>query len=105
VIGLHIEGPYISPEDGPRGAHPRADVRPPDREEFERWQRLSGGRIRILTLSPEWPGVNEFITEVTASGVVVAIGHTAATPEQIAAAAAAGARMSTHLGNGSHAKN
>ncbi|MEY4167336.1 MAG: N-acetylglucosamine-6-phosphate deacetylase [Blastocatellia bacterium] len=104
VIGLHIEGPYISPEDGPRGAHPRADVRPPDREEFARWQRLSGGRIRILTLSPEWPGANEFITEVTASGVVVAIGHTAATPEQIAAAAAAGARMSTHLGNGSHAR-
>ena len=104
VIGLHIEGPYISAEDGPRGAHPLADVRPPDWGEFERWQQLSGHRIRILTLSPEWPGVNEFITRVAATGVIVAIGHTAASPEQIAAAAAAGARMSTHLGNGSHAK-
>lgn len=104
VIGLHVEGPYISPEDGPRGAHPRDDVRPPDWAEFERWQRLSGNRIRILTLSPEWPGANEFISRVAATGVIVAIGHTAASPEQIAAAAAAGARMSTHLGNGSHAK-
>ena len=104
VIGLHVEGPYISPEDGPRGAHPRDDVRPPDWAEFERWQRLSGNRIRILTLSPEWPGANEFISRVAATGVIVAIGHTAASPEQIASAAAAGARMSTHLGNGSHAK-
>jgi len=104
VIGLHIEGPYISPEDGPRGAHPKADVRPPDFDEFERWQHLSGGRIRILTLSPEWPGANGFIERVAASGVLVAIGHTAATPAQIAAAAVAGARMSTHLGNGSHAQ-
>ena len=104
VVGIHIEGPYISPEDGPRGAHPRADVRPPDWAEFTRWQELAGGRIRILTLSPEWPEANEFIALVAATGVVVSIGHTAATPDQIAAAAAAGARMSTHLGNGSHAR-
>lgn len=104
VVGIHIEGPYISPEDGPRGAHPRADVRPPDWAEFARWQELAGGRIRILTLSPEWPEANEFIARVAATGVVVSIGHTAATPDQIAAAAAAGARMSTHLGNGSHAR-
>lgn len=104
VIGLHIEGPYISPEDGPRGAHPKADVRPPDLKEFERWQFLSGQRIRILTLSPEWPNANEFISQVASSGVLVAIGHTAATPEQITAAVFAGAQMSTHLGNGSHAK-
>ncbi|NBO63273.1 MAG: N-acetylglucosamine-6-phosphate deacetylase [Acidobacteria bacterium] len=104
VIGLHIEGPYISPEDGPRGAHPRDDVRAPNFAEFERWQNISGERIKILTLSPEWPGAEEFISRVASTGVVVAIGHTAATPEQIAAAAAAGARMSTHLGNGSHAR-
>lgn len=104
VIGLHIEGPYISPEDGPRGAHPLADVRPPDWDEFHRWQELSGGRIRILTLSPEWPGAVEFISRVAATDVVVSIGHTAASPDQIASAVDAGARMSTHLGNGSHAK-
>jgi N-acetylglucosamine-6-phosphate deacetylase len=104
VVGLHIEGPYISPADGPRGAHPLADVRSPDWDEFQRWQKLSGGRIRILTLSPEWPAASEFISRVAASGVIVSIGHTAATPDQITSAVTAGARMSTHLGNGSHAK-
>jgi N-acetylglucosamine-6-phosphate deacetylase len=81
-----------------------ADVRPPDWEEFHRWQDLAGGRIRILTLSPEWPGAVEFISRVAATDVVVSIGHTAASPDQIASAVDAGARMSTHLGNGSHAK-
>ena len=104
VIGLHIEGPYISLEDGPRGAHPRADVRPPDWTEFQRWQTLAGGRIRIVTLSPEWPEAVEFIQQASQAGLVVALGHTAASPTQIQAAVDAGARLSTHLGNGSHAK-
>ncbi len=104
IVGLHIEGPYISPEDGPRGAHPREHVRPPDWDEFHHWQDLAGGMIRIVTLSPEWPEANGFIAKAATSGVIVAIGHTAATPAQIAGAVAAGATMSTHLGNGSHAK-
>lgn len=104
VIGLHIEGPYISLEDGPRGAHPQADVRPPDWTEFQRWQSLAEGRIRIVTLSPEWPEALPFIRQASQSGLVVAIGHTAASATQIRAAVDAGARLSTHLGNGSHAK-
>ncbi len=104
MIGVHLEGPFISPEDGPRGAHPKRHVRAPDWEEFQRWQDAARGRIRILTLSPEWPGALDFIERAAASGVVVAIGHTAATPARIADAARAGARLSTHLGNGSHAK-
>lgn len=104
VIGLHIEGPYISPEDGPRGAHPREHVRPPDWNEFRRWQDLAKENIRIVTLSPEWPGAIEFIERAKRSGVAPAIGHTAATPQQIRDAVNAGAKLSTHLGNGSHAK-
>lgn len=104
IPGLHIEGPYISPEDGPRGAHPLADVRPPNWAEFERWQNLSEGRIRIVTLSPEWPEAIDFIRRASGAGLVVALGHTAATPAQIQAAIDAGARLSTHLGNGSHAR-
>jgi len=104
MIAIHVEGPFISPEDGPRGAHPKRHARAPDWNEFQRWQDAARGRIRILTLSPEWPGAIDFIERAAASGVVVAIGHTAAAPAQIADAARAGARLSTHLGNGSHAK-
>jgi N-acetylglucosamine-6-phosphate deacetylase len=104
MIGIHVEGPFISPEDGPRGAHPKRHARAPDWNEFQRWQDAARGRIRILTLSPEWPDAIDFIERVTASGVVIAIGHTAAAPAQIADATRAGARLSTHLGNGSHAK-
>jgi N-acetylglucosamine-6-phosphate deacetylase len=104
MIGIHVEGPFISPEDGPRGAHPKRHARAPDWNEFQRWQDAARGQIRILTLSPEWPDAIDFIERAAASSVVVAIGHTAAAPAQIADAARAGARLSTHLGNGSHAK-
>lgn len=103
-LGVHLEGPFISPEDGPRGAHPRRHACPPDWERFQRWQDAARGQIRILTLSPEWPESFKFIERAAKSGVIVAIGHTAASPEQIADAVCAGAKMSTHLGNGSHAK-
>src|SRR5262245_47654284 len=104
MIGIHVEGPFISPEDGPRGAHPKQHTRAPVWDEFQKWQDAARGRIRIVTLAPEWPGAIDFVKRAAASGVVVAIGHTAAAPAQIADAARAGARLSTHLGNGSHAK-
>jgi N-acetylglucosamine-6-phosphate deacetylase len=99
---FHLEGPFISAEDGPRGAHPLAHVRPPDWDEFCRLQEAAGGRIRILTMSPEYDGSPDFIRRATDSGVVVAIGHTGADSDQIRAAVDAGARFSTHLGNGAH---
>jgi N-acetylglucosamine-6-phosphate deacetylase len=100
---FHLEGPYISPEDGPRGAHPKPHVRPPDLGEFRRWQDAAGGRIRLVTLSPEYEGSLAFIESLVRDGAVVAIGHTAASTARIRDAVAAGARLSTHLGNGSHA--
>lgn len=102
VPGFHVEGPYISKEDGPRGAHPLEHCRPPDWDEFQRLQEAAGGRIRILTLSPEYEGAAKFIAKAVAAGVVIAIGHTAADSDQIRAAVDAGASMSTHLGNGAH---
>ena len=99
---IHLEGPYITPQDGARGAHPKVHCRPPDWDEFQRFQEAAGGRIRILTMSPEYDRSPEFIGRVAATGVVVALGHTSATADQIRAAVDAGARMSTHLGNGSH---
>lgn len=101
--GIHVEGPYITSEEGARGAHPKRHCRPPNWDEFQRLQDAARGRIRILTMSPEFDGSAEFIRKACASGVIVAIGHTSATPDQIRAAVDAGARLSTHLGNGSHA--
>jgi N-acetylglucosamine-6-phosphate deacetylase len=103
IPAFHLEGPYIAGEDGPRGAHPMAHVRPPDWDEFRRWQEAAAGRIRIVTLAPDLSGAFVFIEKLAATGVVVSIGHTAATPEQIRDAVRAGARLSTHLGNGAHA--
>jgi N-acetylglucosamine-6-phosphate deacetylase len=103
IAGFHLEGPYIAAEDGPRGAHPKQHVRPPDWDEFRRLQDAAGGRIRLVTLAPETDGAIPFIEKLNKSAVVVSIGHTAAAPEQIRAAVAAGARLSTHLGNGAHA--
>jgi len=100
VAGCHVEGPFISPEDGPRGAHPREHVRGCDLRELADWQAASGQRVRLATLAPESPGAVEFIRAATAQGVRIALGHTAASTEQIAAAAEAGATLSTHLGNG-----
>ncbi|MBS0205262.1 MAG: amidohydrolase family protein [Planctomycetes bacterium] len=103
VCGCHLEGPYISSEDGPRGAHPREHVRAADWSEFQKLQQISGNRIKLVTIGPEVDGALEFIRRAVDSGVVIAIGHTAATPEQVRAAVDAGARLSTHLGNGAHA--
>ena len=100
--GIHLEGPYIATEDGPRGAHPLQHCRPPDWEEFQRFQEAADGQLRLLTLSPEYPEVPDFIRRAVDSGVVISIGHTTATSAQIRAAVDAGARLSTHLGNGAH---
>lgn len=103
IPGIHIEGPYLSGEDGPRGAHDSAYIRDPDYSEFQEWQAAAGNRIVMVTLAPERSGAIPFIERLAADGVCVAIGHTGADPDTIRKAVAAGARVSTHLGNGSHA--
>jgi N-acetylglucosamine-6-phosphate deacetylase len=100
---VHVEGPNISPADGPRGAHPLEHVRPPSLAEFDRWQAASGGLVGMVTLSPHFAEANAYIARLTSRGIHVAIGHTNATPDQIRSAVEAGARLSTHLGNGSAA--
>lgn len=103
ISGCHLEGPHISREDGPRGAHPLDHVRDCSIAEFEELEASSGNRIRLVTLAPETPGAVEFIQHLTAHNVVCAIGHTAANSDQIGAAVEAGARLSTHFGNGAKA--
>ena len=100
IAGIHMEGPYLSPDEGARGAHPREHVALPTIEDFSRRQHAAGGRIVLVTLAPEVPGALPLIEHLVAAGVRVAIGHTAATSRQISEAIGAGATLATHLGNG-----
>jgi N-acetylglucosamine-6-phosphate deacetylase len=97
---VHVEGPHIDPSDGPRGAHPAEHVRPPDIAEFLRWQEASRDVVGMVTLSPHYFEAPAYIRALSERGVYVCIGHTNATSDQIRAAVDAGARLSTHLGNG-----
>ena len=95
----HLEGPYLSPGES-HGAHDPALMRLPDWNEFEQLQEAAGGNIAIITLAPELPGAYEFIRRATSSGVVVALGHTDGLAKHVHKAIEAGAKLSTHLGNG-----
>jgi N-acetylglucosamine-6-phosphate deacetylase len=100
VEGYHMEGPAISPKDGYRGAHPIEHVRIPSSSEYKEWLAASNNRIRLVTVAPEIPGVLEWIQQLVSDGITVAIGHTSASSRQINDAVMAGAKISTHLGNG-----
>jgi N-acetylglucosamine-6-phosphate deacetylase len=100
ILGLHLEGPFISPQPGARGAHNERWITKPDIDWVRRMQDITGGKIRILTMSPEWDNSTRFIAAVCQLGIKVAVGHTLAAAEQIIEAVDAGATLSTHLGNG-----
>ncbi|MEB2780027.1 N-acetylglucosamine-6-phosphate deacetylase [Algoriphagus sp. C2-6-M1] len=102
IEGLHIEGPFISPMDGPRGAHPKEFILPPDWRMVQKWQLEAKDLIKMITLSPEWDNALPFITRCVEHGILVSIGHSNATHQQILDAVNAGASLSTHLGNGMH---
>lgn len=100
LVGVHMEGPFISRIPGARGAHDPDAIRPPDLAEFDRWQDAADGAIRMVTIAPEAGGTEEFIRGARTRGVLVSIGHSAASSDEIRAAVRAGAMLSTHLGNG-----
>ena len=97
--GIHLEGPYISPEERPRGAHPGDFIRLPDWEEIERLQEAAHGKIRCITLAPEMEGSIPFIEKAVEAGIIIGLGHTNASDKILEDAFRAGARLSTHLGN------
>jgi N-acetylglucosamine-6-phosphate deacetylase len=100
IPGFHLEGPYISPEEGYRGCHPFQYIRKPIWQELLGYQEAAGGKIIQITLAPEIEGAMEFIKLCTKNGIIVALGHTNASSDQILKAVENGARLSTHLGNG-----
>lgn len=100
VPGFHLEGPYISPEKGFRGAHLEKYIRKPNWDEFTALQKIAENKIKFITLAPEAEGVVPFIENCKNTGVVVSLGHHNGNADQIEKAVDAGATLSTHLGNG-----
>lgn len=98
--GIHLEGPFISREPGFVGAHDGRHVRPPDPALLLRMQEWARGNIRMLTLAAELPGAEELAHCARDLGMVVSVGHSAFSEEDLARMAGAGARALTHLGNG-----
>lgn len=100
IPGFHLEGPYISPVDGFRGAHALKNVRKADWTEFLEIYEASGKNILQVTLAPEVEGAMDLITRLRELNIVVAIGHTNANAQQITEAADRGAQTVTHIANG-----
>jgi N-acetylglucosamine-6-phosphate deacetylase len=100
IPGFHLEGPYLSPDEGYRGCHPVQYMRKPSWDEFMLYQKAAGGKIFLVTIAPEIEGAMDFIRLCTSHGIFTSMGHTASTAEQINEAVANGVRFSTHLGNG-----
>jgi len=96
-LGLHLEGPWIRAEAA--GAQPGPGIRPCDPREVRALLDRAGGLVRVVTFAPEVEGSAALLGELDRRGVVPALGHTLATPVQVEAAAAAGARHVTHLFN------
>ena len=97
---FHLEGPYISPFPGFRGAHLEKYIKTPDWDEFLDIQKAANYGIKIITVAPELKGAIPFIKKCVESGVIVSLGHHNGTAKEIQAAVDAGATMATHLGNG-----
>lgn len=97
VLGVHLEGPFISPKHV--GAQPLEYVAKPAPETFDKYNELSGGNIKIVTLAPEVEGGLDLVKHLKNIGVVASIGHTGAKFSDIEAAVAAGASNVTHTYN------
>ncbi len=100
VLGIHIEGPFISREDGARGAHTAAWVRDPDPAYLDELIRLADGKVRLLTIAADQPGAEELSRHATGRGIAVSLGHHMATPADLDRLVLVGAKALTHLGNG-----
>ena len=97
VKGINLEGPFLSPQKC--GAMPPQYLQKPSVDKFMQYQKAANGFIKLVTVAPELPDVVAFISEVADSGVVVSLGHSTATAEEVNRALDAGAKSFTHFGN------
>lgn len=97
LVGIHLEGPFLAPQY--KGAMPEHLLKTSDIDLVRHYQRLAGGKIRYITISPELPGVQDMIPALRELGIVVGIGHSGATYDQAMSAISLGATVGTHVGN------
>ena len=96
LLGAHVEGPYIG--QGRRGAQDPTHIRAPQADEYRRL--FDTGAVRLITVAPEAPQVDELISFALNRGAAVAIGHTQASYELVQHVVDLGANQVTHLFNG-----
>ena len=99
IGGIHLEGPFISPEEGVKGAHDPKYIQKPNWDLVKLFQDASGGRIKLITMAPELENATTFIKNCCENGIKVAIGHSNASFDDLEKGVEAGASLSTHLGN------
>ncbi|MDY0408929.1 N-acetylglucosamine-6-phosphate deacetylase [Paracerasibacillus soli] len=97
IIGVHLEGPFI--EKDRKGAQPLKYIIEPNVKQFEHWQKISGNKIKTITMAPEHDPNGEFIKHLSANGVNVSAGHTSATFAEMKQAVQYGVRQVTHICN------
>ncbi|MET0961190.1 MAG: N-acetylglucosamine-6-phosphate deacetylase [Psychrobacillus psychrotolerans] len=97
VLGIHVEGPYISTKWA--GAQPIEHITEPSIEQFLKWQQLSGNRIKQVTIAPEIVGGFEFVQAMSEEGIISSIGHSDASSDEVEKAVQLGAKQATHLYN------
>ncbi|MEQ9438954.1 MAG: amidohydrolase family protein [Cyclobacteriaceae bacterium] len=100
ILGIHVEGPFISLVDGARGAHNTAWVRKPDRAFLGKLQKWADGNIKLLTMAAELEGADELCRYGVDLGMTVSLGHQMASEADLQRLVTSGARALTHLGNG-----
>ncbi|MFH1022770.1 MAG: N-acetylglucosamine-6-phosphate deacetylase [Planctomycetota bacterium] len=100
ILGIHLEGPFISPEPGAVGAHNPEWVQAPSEALFDDMMVWSEGSVKFLTIAAEAPGAESLARRAAKRGVTVSVGHSLWTEDSLGRMAAAGATVITHLGNG-----
>lgn len=98
ILGIHFEGPYLDMEY--KGAQPPEAIAKATVEQFDMYQKAAKGLIKYITLAPELDEDFALTRHCRETGVVVSMGHSAATYEQSLMGIANGATSMTHVYNG-----
>jgi N-acetylglucosamine-6-phosphate deacetylase len=100
LLGVHVEGPFISAQDGARGTHDAEFIRKPDVGYLEKLIEWAGGNVKLITIAADVEGAERLARYAVSRRIAVSLGHQMAGEEDIEKLARAGAAALTHLGNG-----